>query len=281
MPIANDFLQILKKIEENIKIPLIKKIILPPKASLLKSQDRSANFAALVLEDGSVGIVFLALSDEIKRLASELDIGFYLDKSPLKIGKKLINSNLFEKTIAMGALNAISQFLFKKSNFKLDFTTDSLGLLDLQKGDIVGMVGFFPPLVKKIEKLDLPLIIIEKKEYLVKKTPDWEVTLDPTHLESCNKVLCTSTAVLNNTIDEVLSHCKNAEKISIIGPTAGFIPDPLFERGVSVIGGTYVHDLNLFVKLVQENRKWGPSTRKYCIQENNYVGFGSLLEGIK
>ena len=69
------------------------------------------------------------------------------------------------------------------------------------------------------------LIVIEKKANLVQKTNNWEVTLDPAQLEKCNKVLITSTTILNESIDDILKFCSQAEKISIIGPTAGFFPD--------------------------------------------------------
>jgi uncharacterized protein (DUF4213/DUF364 family) len=84
--------------------------------------------------------------------------------------------------------------------------------------------------------------------------------------------------VLNDSIDDILSYCQNAEKISMIGPTAGFLPDPLFERGVDVIGGTYVSNPSLFMERIQENRKWSNSTKKYCIQAKNYAGFRALIK---
>ncbi|TFG02213.1 MAG: hypothetical protein EU542_05440, partial [Promethearchaeota archaeon] len=123
--------------------------------------------------------------------------------------------------------------------------------------------------------------VIELDPTLVRQTENWEVTLDSNELRKCNKVLITSTTVLNNTIEDILDKCSKAEKISMIGPTAGFIPDPLFKRGVDVLGSTYIHDSNLFMKLISQDKRWGPSTKKYCIQKDNYQGFLSLLEDIE
>ena len=116
---------------------------------------------------------------------------------------------------------------------------------------------------------------------LVKKGLNWNVTLDPSELKLCNKILITSTTVLNETVDEILLHCQDAEKISIIGPTAGFLPDPLFKRGINIIGGTRVVDPTLLLHSIQNNVKWAGSAKKYIIKENNYIGYKKLLKMVK
>ncbi len=150
----------------------------------------------------------------------------------------------------------------------------------MEKGDIVGMVGFFPPLVKQITKLGNKLIIIEKKSNMVKETANWKVTLDPSELKECTKVLITSTTVLNNTLDDILINCAKAKQISVIGPSAGYFPDPLFSKGVNVIGGTYITNPEVFIDLFKNNEKWGPATKKYAIDRKDYPGYKSILQMI-
>ncbi len=280
MTIANEFIEIVLQIANKIEVPLIKDIYLPFPLNTEKNSHKS-NFGAIKLEDGSIGVFYVSLSPEIKEIGKNTELTKFIGINPIDLAKKFNSSNIFEKTLGFGAINAISQRIFKQSNFSFDFTTDSLGLLNLSNRDKPGMVGFFPPLVAQIKKMRIQLIIIEKKAQLVKKTNNWEVTLDPTRLTTCNKVLITSTTVLNESIDEILRYCSQAEKISIIGPTAGFFPDPLFSRGVNIVGGTYIHDPNLFMELISENKRWGPSTKKYCIQKNSYPGITSLLNKIK
>ena len=79
----------------------------------------------------------------------------------------------------MGCINAISQFYFRTVDFDFDFTTDSLGLLKIKSTDMIGMVGFFPSLVKLLEKKGNELIIIEQKKELIERKKNWMVTLDP------------------------------------------------------------------------------------------------------
>ena len=75
---------------------------------------------------------------------------------------------------------------------------------------------------------------------------------------------------MNNTIEKILHHCSSASVKSIIGPMAGYIPDPLFARGIDVVGGTFVNNAEQFWNLLTENQNWGAATQKYCIQKSNY-----------
>jgi uncharacterized protein (DUF4213/DUF364 family) len=190
------------------------------------------------------------------------------------------SKDLFSKSLGLGGINAISQFLLKRSDFYFEDASDSLGLLEIDKDDIVGMVGFFPPLVKHIETIGNRLIVIEKKKELIKKGLNWRVTLDPSELKLCNKVLITGTTLLNETIDEILQFSKDAEKLSMIGPTAGFLPDPLFKRGIENLGGTRVIDSKLFLHSLENNIKWAGSAKKYIIRKVNYAGFENLLNNL-
>jgi len=135
---------------------------------------------------------------------------------PSIIAQKFSSNNLIEKSIAMGCINAISQFYLKKCGFAFDYTTDSLGLLNIEPNDTIGMVGFFPSLVKLLEKKGNELIIIEQKKELIERKKNWMVTLDPGQLHSYNKILITSTTIMNDTIDELLHFCSNAQRLSII-----------------------------------------------------------------
>jgi uncharacterized protein (DUF4213/DUF364 family) len=160
----------------------------------------------------------------------------------------------------------------RETHFAVDYATDSLGLLSVSAGDRIGMVGLFSGMIKPIEKAGAELVIIEKKEKLIQKFPNLPITLDPRKLNTCNKILCTSTTILNNTLDEILAHCLPDAFVSIIGPTAGYFPDPLFARGVDVVGGRVVKDGMQFLQLLAEKRRWGEATQRTCFQKKTYTG---------
>jgi len=67
---------------------------------------------------------------------------------------------------------------------------------------------------------------------------------------------------LNNSLDEILAHCSPAAFISIVGPMAGYFPDPLFARGVDVVGGRVVKKGELILQLLAGKKRWGDATHK-------------------
>ncbi|MFX0011892.1 MAG: Rossmann-like domain-containing protein [Candidatus Hermodarchaeota archaeon] len=273
MSISSDFIKIIEEIPIHFKFPPIKEIITPQG----NDNSKKENFSAIILDDNTVGLIFTNLNPVVKEKFRNREFTQYENLEIIELVKLFKSNDLFEKSLALGCINAISQFIFRNGNFRFDFTTDSLGLLNIKSTDIIGMVGFFPPLVKLIEKIGSKLIIIEKKEELVQTTDHWSVTLDPSKLRKCNKVLITGTTVLNETLEEILLNCTNADKASVIGPTTSFLPDPLFERGIDVIGGSYVVDSRSLKNAIEKNLRWGDSVRKYTIEKKNYVGYRDLL----
>ncbi len=277
MTITKEFIKIINTVNEKAKIPLISNVFFPAMNTSLK-ECKTSNFGAIILEDGSVGVMYLNLEKRVKKILSKLNLSELIGRSPHKIAMKFDSEDLVEKALGLGAINAISQWVFRKAHFDFEFTEDSIGLPDLRSNDVVGMVGFFPPLVRKIVQIGLRLVVVEKKKEHLKGSNGWEVTLDPRSLLKCTKILITSTTIMNDTIDSVLENCAGAEFVSIIGPTGGFLPDPLFLRGVDVIGGSQIVDHEFFIESMRQNKRWDLSARKYSIRKNNYPGFEFLLE---
>ena len=89
--------------------------------------------------------------------------------------------------------------------------------------------------------------------------------------------MSTSTVILNDTLDDVLSACRNARHFTMVGPTAGCVPDPLFARGVDALGGRRVVDRERFLQAFRSGGKWGAYAAKYVIRRAGYPGIEPLL----
>jgi len=227
---------------------------------------------AVSLESGATGISFVLLPDEKMEHYNTLKISDYIGKDPNIFALELGTEDPIKEMISLAAINAICQHVMRETNFTVESAVDSLGLLSVSAGDRIGMVGLFSGLVKTIRDTGAELVVIEKQERLIKKYPDLPITLDATKLRSCNKILCTSATILNNSLDEILTHCSSDSFISIIGPTAGYFPDPLFARGVDVVGGRVVKNGSHFMRLLAEGKHWGNTTQKTCFQRKTYTG---------
>ena len=235
-------------------------------------QPQDAEFMAISLVGGATGISYILLPDEKKEDYNALHTPDFVGKNPREFALEFGDDDPLKEMISLAAINAICQHVMRETHFAVDSATDSLGLLSVSAGDWVGMVGFFFPLLKTIEKVGAELVIIEKKEQLIQKYPDLPITLDATKLKSCNKILCTGTTILNNSLDEILSYCSPNAMVSVIGPTVGYFPDPLFARGVDVVGGRVVKNGKLFLQLLAEKKRWGDATQKICFQKETYTG---------
>jgi len=271
MSLKDEFRMMVTDLTATYSIPPITNIFFPPFCT--GGQPKEAEFMALKLAGGATGISYVLLPDEKKEDYTALQPSDFVGQNPRGYALEFGNDDPVKEMISLAAINAICQQVMRQTNFPCDSATDSLGLLSVRAGDKLGMVGLFFPLIKSIKRAGADLVIIEKNEHLIQKYPELPITLDVSKLSTCNKVLCTSTTILNNSLDAILGHCAPDALVSIIGPTAGFFPDPLFNRGVDVVGGRVVNDGDLFLQLLREQKRWGAATQKICFQKKKYKGF--------
>jgi uncharacterized protein (DUF4213/DUF364 family) len=255
---------------EKYRIPPISNIFLP--SFCRGGQPKEAEFMVLSLVGGATGISYVLVPDDNEKEYRSLQPSDFVGQNPREIALDFGSGDPVKEMISLAAINAICQHVMRQTDFAVDSATDSLGLLSVSAGDRLGMVGLFAPLLRRVKDADAELVIIEKNEGLIETHPDLPITLDAAQLKNCNKVLCTSTTILNNSLDEILSHCASGALVSVIGPTAGYFPDPLFKQGVDVVGGRVVKDGPLFIRLLEEQKRWGEATRKVCFQKKTYEG---------
>jgi len=146
----------------------------------------------------------------------------------------------------------------------------------------MGMVGYFPPLVEQARANGTRLTVLELDDRWLQEADEegdeFVVTLNPEDLRQCRSVVCTGTTLINQSIDSVLKHCRGAEQIMMVGPTVGCLPDPLFDRGVTTLGGSRVVDLEMFLKLWAGQQKWRGATKRYALSSGTtYPGFEALV----
>jgi hypothetical protein len=119
--------------------------------------------------------------------------------------------------------------------------------------------------------------VLELKAELVREEAGLVVTLDPGRLAGCNKIVSTSTLLLNDTFEAVSAAWRGAEAVAIVGPSAGCPPDALFAAGVSAVGAAWVVDAEAFLARVAAGGKWGPTSRKVTLTPQHYPGLDALL----
>lgn len=73
-----------------------------------------------------------------------------------------------------------------------------------------------------------------------------------TAIEKSRVVIITGTAIVNHTIDAVLSWINNEKRTAIIGPTASLLPDAFFKKGVSAMAGVCILNPDLMLNLLKQ-----------------------------
>jgi len=272
--IGAEFLSLIDRIGRRVRIPAVRGLMIPVVG---EQRGKDAEFCALELDDGAVGLSYVWLGGTLAALQDEPFGTALAGMDGRALAAWYGDPDEAKRTLGFAAINAISQSFFRQIGYRPDTAADSIGLIEPAATDHIGMIGLFPPLVDRILASGARLTVAELNPRFVTENERYRVTLDPMMLAVCNKVVTTSTVLLNDTLDAVLQACCNATYFGIIGPTAGCVPDPLFARGVDTLGGTRVTDLEGFRAAMARGEPWGRTTQKYCIRRRTYPGLDALL----
>ena len=274
MSFATDYLNQLERVAQRGPLPRVKALHIPPDPA---PGSPRGEFCALELEDASIGLTYVLLDDTLVRMR-ELDPSLGLaGADALDVAKRFVSAQGAERTIGFAAANAITHWLYKRTGFHPDASLDSLGALDPQPDDHIGMIGLFTPLLPRVLASGAKLTVVELKAHLAGEHAGYRVTTDADELRLCNKVVSTGTLVLNDTLDEMLTRCKLAQWITLIGPSMGCLPDALFARGVTMIGGTWVIDVPAYVEALRLGIRRDGLAQKVAVAREGWLGFDALL----
>lgn len=164
-----------------------------------------------------------------------------------------LSDNLFERAVGVASLNAVSQLLMEEGRPGFNITgEDTLDLIHLTKDDIVGIVGAFPPVIKWARAITRNIYVLEKNP---RAQVDMELHAEEASehiLPRCTVVVMTGATIVNHTFQGLLEKCRAARHVLFLGPTASMIPEPLFDHGVTLLGGIKVYDADRMIRVIGE-----------------------------
>lgn len=274
MTVATELVAIARRIADVLGPPPVKRVVVPT-AEL--GPDQHGSFCAVELADGSTGLAYILLADTRTRLQS-MNPDALSGREAVALAEGLTRGDPALRSLALATMNALTRHLFDAAGFTPDFATNSMGSLGLGPGNRLGMIGFFPPLVRRAREQGISLTVLELRPDLVQEVEGLAVTLDPARLAECTAVVCTSAALLNDSLESLLHHAHHCREFVVVGPSAGCVPDPLFRRGVTGIGGTWVTDLARLLDRVARGERWDDATRKFSLRNDRaWPGIDELL----
>ena len=271
-PIRRWLVEAAQRIDVALGPARVRRVVLPPFA---EKPGKEGEFCAVQLDDGAVGLSFAILGDTLRALHRTKN--HEPGTSAIDLVRGYAEGGLAARTLGLAALNALTRRLYERAGFRPDGSLDSFGSLALAPGDRLGMVGHFTPLIREARALGVPVTVLELRAELVREEPGLVVTLDPGRLARCNKIVSTSTLLLNDTFEPVSAAWRGAEAVAIVGPSAGCPPDPLFAAGVSAVGTVWVDDAQALLERISAGEKWGSASRKVTLTRERYPGLDALL----
>jgi uncharacterized protein (DUF4213/DUF364 family) len=274
MSYGAEALRLLAEAADLRPFPRVRALHLPPPP---EPGGTRGEFAALELEDGTLGLTFVLLDDTWTRLREAVPGMAIVGADPLHLARGYVGGDSLGRAVGLAAVNALTRCVFDRAGFAPSVSDDSIGLMDPVPGETVGMIGYFAPLVPRLLARGARVVVVELREDLVGERDGVRVTLDASELEGCAQVLATGTLLLNDTLDRMLQHCRHARRLALVGPSVGGPPDPLFARGVAVLGGRWVNDGRGYVEALLHGASTSAHARKCALHSADYPGWRTLI----
>jgi uncharacterized protein (DUF4213/DUF364 family) len=215
-------------------------------------------YTAVSLSDGGIGIAATGVALDGSH-SGNMDVVDYEGRQAVDLLECILTPDPIQRTMALALINALSQTnaMQLPEDTKNRILFDRFGILD---GVRVAMVGYFPPLVRFLEKKQIPLSVIDNargigdKRTFYKQLADWAEVL-----------ILTATSIVNSTMEDILSHAGPQLKTVVLGPSTPMLPEAFAHLPIHMLAGSAVMDREAALKAIRHGggtRALKPFTRK-------------------
>jgi uncharacterized protein len=207
----------------------------------------SLGYTFVELNNGTMGICSTPRSDN-KSCAHNPRAGTLAKKHILALTELMLSPHPIEKCVGIAAVNAVSQMIMNQEPDHYRFSdTDFLGLLPF--GDLrlkVGMVGNIGPFVPFLLKHASSLTIVDNNPALFPGFQEngYIISRNIADLADVDVLIVTGSSAAVGKFDQVIKSAKSARFVGVVGPSAGWLPDPAFRRGVHAVAATKIIDIS-------------------------------------
>ncbi|HUT77904.1 MAG TPA: DUF364 domain-containing protein, partial [Polyangia bacterium] len=218
-------------------------------------------YTAVSLSNGRAGVAYTFLDEARGGCSVFAGIRPLVGRPATDLLALLVSGDPIEAAVGLACANALAN---RRDENHLDGNV--LDHIGIGTADNVAMVGNFAPLVEEIEKHSRSLTIFERIEQ-----PSGFLRPEKEALEAlprCDVAIITATAIINRTIDDLLSAAANAREVVILGASTPLVPD-VFTGKATVLSGVVVKNPDGVLRVVSERggmRQFGPHIRKVTVR---------------
>ncbi len=162
------------------------------------------------------------------------------------------------RALAIAVLNAVADTCWRRQpqpHCRLETGADAFEAAIIPERAQVVMVGAIGPYLKALRRSGQPFLVLEKDpstlraEEMAHYRPAAEAA---SVVPQAGVLIITGATMVTDTLDEILALARPGAEVVVVGPTAGLTPEPLFRRGVRVVGGIRVNEPDAFLDVLSE-----------------------------
>ncbi len=157
-----------------------------------------------------------------------------------------ITGGTFAEVIRLATLNALSVPFFDNGRYQVEDGDDLSVHANIFTGRKVCLVGAIIPLLQRLRGLGTAETVIIDQKTETGCDPALGRRVSPADaaasLGACDTAIFTGATIANGSLPQLISLVPESAAIAVVGPTAGFVPDELFRRRVSLVGTVVVTD---------------------------------------
>lgn len=218
-------------------------------------------YTAVLLDDGGCGLAYTFRHEAYEGSTAVREAGTLAGRCAAELAAWVRAPDAASAAVGLATLNALTEP--PPGVAEADVTQ----VIRVAPGDVVGMVGYFRPLVGYFRQRGAKLHIFER--YPLEQPdvhPDWAAAL---LLPECDVAVISGTAVINRTIDGLLTCLTKAREVVVLGPSTPMMPEIFARRGVTLLSGVRVRDAARVLQIVSEGggtRRFGPAVQKITLR---------------
>jgi len=217
--------------ELSIEIALVECAAARVKGRRIRSICIGYNVTIVELDDGSMGTSAMLKEPKAGTEHHLTEAGTLIGAKADKVMYWLLEHQAsVKRNVALATINAASAMTSYPE--EQGITASDLSLI--HEGDVLGIVGFIAPMVRRMAPKAADFFIFDNSLNEEVSPPEKQPELIP----KCSVVCITGTSFLNHTVSTVLSYCRNAREVVIVGPSTPLFPEVFADTPVTFLAGS-------------------------------------------
>jgi len=218
-------------------------------------------YTAVLLDDGACGLAYTFRDEAAEGCSVLQQAGTVAERSALAVAAWANALDAVTAAVGVATLNA----LIEPPASALE--VDARELIRVRPNDVVGMVGYFGPLISFLQQHAARLHIFERRPGQQRDVhPAWTA---PILLPECDVVIITSASLVTRALDGLLERAVRARELVLLGPSTPMLPEVFAKRRVTLLSGVHVVDSAKLLRVVSEGggtREFGMAVRKLALR---------------